>query len=122
MSRKRDTPRVHVPVLFIEEPCLLTPQDAARLLAVSVNTLHYWRVKGHRAGPDFIRLGVRGRIRYQLQAVRDYVAARRVWIPQTFQTLRIPKTLLERKRRIDEVLEQIRQQKELESQQSALMA
>ncbi len=47
------------------EPSLLTPRAAAGLLAVSPDTLKFWRTRSHRGGPDFIRVG--GRIRYSLR-------------------------------------------------------
>ena len=57
---------------------LLTTAQAAKLLAFPPATLAYWRVKGHRAGPPFIRLG--HRIRYALSDLREWIAAGRVTV------------------------------------------
>ena len=53
---------------------LLTTEQAARILAISPNTLKWWRVRRYRSGPDFIRLGRGGgRIRYSQQALMAYL-------------------------------------------------
>ena len=93
-------PHVDIPVLLIREPCLLTPGDAARLLRISESTLHFWRCRRHLSGPSFVVAG--GRIRYQLETLRDWVARQTVRTP-----LRIPKSHAGRKQRISCVLEEI---------------
>ena len=94
MSGKRHT-HLSIPIGFIPEPFLLTSIDAAKLLAVSPGTLHWWRTRGHRGGPDFIRLSQRGRVRYRLRDLRRFIEGR---------TVRIPKSFQERKRLIHAVL------------------
>jgi predicted site-specific integrase-resolvase len=82
------------------------PGEIAELLRISVNTLHYWRCKGHLAGPSFVRLNPRGRVRYTLESVRDYVSAR------TVRMMRIPKSFQERRQLIDRMLTEISRQRE----------
>jgi transcriptional regulator with XRE-family HTH domain len=53
------------------------------------------------AGPSFVKL--EGRVRYSLEAVRDFIASRTVRT-----SARIPKSFLERKKRIAEILEEVR--------------
>lgn len=49
----------------------LTPEQAAKVLSVSVNTLSVWRSRG--GGPEFFRIGRgRGAIRYKLSSLLDY--------------------------------------------------
>lgn len=55
---------------------LLTTQEAAQLLAISPETLKWWRRRGQRTGPDFIRLGKR--VRYSLQGLNSYLNRRTV--------------------------------------------
>lgn len=50
---------------------LLTPEQAARLLGISVRTLAAWRSTGRQALP-YIRCG--GRIRYQRSALSDWLS------------------------------------------------
>ena len=52
---------------------MLTPQEVAQLVKVSVGTLENWRLAGK--GPKFIRLGgtPRGHARYRLQDVEDWM-------------------------------------------------
>jgi hypothetical protein len=98
--RARDLPHVDIPVLLIREPCLLTPKDTARLLRISESTLHFWRYRRRLAGPSFVR--VEGRIRYQLETLRDWVARQTVRTP-----LRIPRSIAERRRQIWEILREM---------------
>jgi predicted site-specific integrase-resolvase len=105
--RARDLPHVQIPVVVIEEPCLLRPEDVAKLLRVSVETLKYWRCKGHLAGPSFVRLNPKGRIRYQLEVVRDFIVSRTVRQPA-----RIPKSFEVRRQLIDRMLTEISRQRE----------
>jgi predicted site-specific integrase-resolvase len=105
--KARGLPHVQIPVVAVMEPCLLRPEDVAKLLRISENTLHYWRCKGHLAGPSFIRLNPRGRIRYSLETLRDYIASRTVRTPA-----RIPKSFQERRQLIDGMLTEISRQRE----------
>jgi hypothetical protein len=100
MRARKSPPHVQIPVLLIEEPCLLAVQDVARLLSVAPSTMHWWRCRRHLAGPSFVK--VEGRVRYSLEAVRDFIASRTVRPPA-----RIPKSFLERKKWIHAVLEEI---------------
>jgi hypothetical protein len=97
MKRETGLPHVEIPVVVIKEPCLLTPRDAARLLSVAPSTLHWWRCRKHLAGPSFVK--VEGRIRYQLQVLKDFISMRTVRTPA-----RIPKSFSGRKERIDRIL------------------
>ena len=54
-----------------EDDCLLAPQEAAKLLGVSVGTIENWR--WHGLGPTYVKFGKA--IRYQRQALREYVTA-----------------------------------------------
>jgi hypothetical protein len=63
----------------LQEERLLRPPDAAQFLSVSENTLKWWRNSAHR-GPSFVR--VEGGIRYPVQALRRYLAARTVRAPK----------------------------------------
>jgi hypothetical protein len=49
---------------------LLTEEQAAELLALSVRTLQAWRLRG--AGPAFVRAG--SAVRYQRIAIADWIA------------------------------------------------
>ena len=50
----------------------LTPEQAAKVLSVSVNTLSVWRSRG--GGPEFFRIGRgRGAIRYRLSSLLAFV-------------------------------------------------
>lgn len=60
----------------ISTPDLLTPEQASKLLGVSVKTLASWRSTGRNALP-YIRCGAR--IRYQRHAVAE-------WLHQRTQT------------------------------------
>lgn len=53
--------------------CLLTPEDVARYLAVSVGTLNVWRAT-HRYPLPFVRVG--RRVRYRREAVEQFLAER----------------------------------------------
>lgn len=53
---------------------LLRPDDAARRLGLSVRALDKWRTRG--IGPRYVRLSARA-IRYPLDALEEWVAARR---------------------------------------------
>jgi len=54
---------------------LLTGPETARLLKVQPQTLRAWRTRG--GGPAYVRLGgPRGRVRYALQDVHAFLAAR----------------------------------------------
>jgi hypothetical protein len=59
-----------------EGDCLLRTGAAAEFLAVSLGTLKFWRVRSHRAGPDFIRVG--SGVRYSLAELRRYLKRRTV--------------------------------------------
>lgn len=63
-----------------EEDCLLTVNEVAWFLRISSGTLKFWRVRSHRSGPPFIRLGGRrsGPVRYSLAAVRRYLVERTI--------------------------------------------
>ena len=52
---------------------LLTPEDVAALLQVTVNTLQNWRYNGR--GPIFSRVG--GIIRYTRQDINDFIYSSR---------------------------------------------
>lgn len=54
---------------------LLTETEAAEYLAVSTRTLQSWRVRG--GGPAFVQLGSRRAVRYERQALQDFVARSR---------------------------------------------
>jgi len=49
---------------------LLTPEELARVLGVTVNALAVWR--HHGKGPQFVRLSRRA-VRYPKQAVEDFL-------------------------------------------------
>jgi hypothetical protein len=66
----------------------LTTADAARLLSISPATLYWWRLRGHEAGPNFVRFSQRGRVRYELQALRAFIRRRTVEIPKVFSERR----------------------------------
>ena len=76
MKHKPDFSSLQSPDRRIESDCLLTTRDAARLLAIGVGTMKFWRCRKHDAGPDFIRVG--GRIRYSPEALRRYIRMRTV--------------------------------------------
>ena len=54
-----------------EDDCLLTTQEVAKLLGVTVGTIENWRWNG--LGPAYVKFGKA--IRYQRQALREYVTA-----------------------------------------------
>jgi predicted site-specific integrase-resolvase len=56
---------------------LLTPDEAAELLSVSVSRLTLWRVEGR--GPAYVRLtdSPTGRIRYRPEDIAAYIEQRR---------------------------------------------
>jgi hypothetical protein len=83
VRQKRDLPHVWATRGLAEEDCLLTTRETARLLAISPNTLKYWRVRAHRAGPDFIR--IERRVRYSLKHLRRYLGDRTVRIGKCSQ-------------------------------------
>jgi len=58
-----------------EGDCLLTTSDAARVLSVQPATLKFWRVRRHRQGPEFVKLGSRrgGLVRYSWRGLMAYV-------------------------------------------------
>ncbi len=57
------------------ETITLTGPETAKLLKVRNQTLRAWRTKG--CGPAYVRLGgPRGRVRYVLQDVQAFLAAR----------------------------------------------
>jgi len=74
--------RVEMLDTLLEEYRLLTARETARLLGVTVHTLHGWRSRNPRAGregPPFIRIGGRvGRVRYSLRVLREYLSGRTV--------------------------------------------
>lgn len=76
LKRGRQLPRIWPINGIAEEDRLLTTHEAAWFLRVSPATLKYWRVRGRRAGPNFIRLG--GRVRYSLKHLRCYISERTV--------------------------------------------
>jgi predicted DNA-binding transcriptional regulator AlpA len=49
---------------------LVTEEQAAELLALSVRTLQAWRLRG--AGPAFVRAGAA--VRYQRKAIAEWIA------------------------------------------------
>jgi predicted DNA-binding transcriptional regulator AlpA len=53
---------------------LLTEEQAAELLALSVRTLQAWRLRG--AGPAFVRAG--SAVRYQRTAIAEWITANTV--------------------------------------------
>jgi len=53
---------------------LLTEEEVAQLLAVSVRTLQGWRVRG--GGPQFVKLGNGRSVRYRGSDITDYIANR----------------------------------------------
>jgi excisionase family DNA binding protein len=55
---------------------LLRTAEAARLLAISPDTLKDWRQRRRRAGPAFIRVG--RRVRYQIEDLAAYLRRHRV--------------------------------------------
>lgn len=60
---------------------LLTTKEAAEFLSISPNTLKFWRVRGHRFGPTFIRLGgAGGEVRYSPRDLAAYVRDRSVQV------------------------------------------
>lgn len=52
---------------------LLTPEDAAQRLCVSLSTLAKWRLTG--SGPYYIKLG--GRIRYTVDDIEEFITLAR---------------------------------------------
>lgn len=56
---------------------LLTPEEAAQFLGLSVTTLADWRYRGR--GPEYLRLSqtARGRIRYPAESLAAWVEALR---------------------------------------------
>ncbi len=62
------TPQTDPPII----PLLLSPADAGRLLGVTADTLADWRAKGY--GPAYVRVGegIRGRVRYPAEGVREW--------------------------------------------------
>jgi hypothetical protein len=50
---------------------LLTADEAAVLLKISVFTLKHWRTKKYRAGPKFVKLGTS--VRYRLWHLMEYL-------------------------------------------------
>jgi predicted DNA-binding transcriptional regulator AlpA len=62
------------PTSTSSDDCLLTEDEVAQRLSVSVRTLQGWRVRG--GGPHFVKLGNGRAVRYRATDIRDYVAAR----------------------------------------------
>ena len=58
---------------------LLTPAECSEVTTLSVKTLANWRsAPGRYTGPPYIRIGQgRGRIRYPLAAVNEWIDAQR---------------------------------------------
>ena len=73
--RRRQVAHLQFPAEPLDKDCLLTTEQAARMLAVRPATLKYWRVRSHREGPGFIKLGGRhkARVRYALSELRRFV-------------------------------------------------
>lgn len=65
------SPSVPVTIAMAQEDHLLTTDQAAELLAVSAETMKWWRGPKVRRGPPFIR--VEGRIRYRLPDLEKYL-------------------------------------------------
>lgn len=57
VKRETNSPQVLARVERAKADRLLTADEVARFLRVSVFTLKWWRTKKHLAGPDFIRVG-----------------------------------------------------------------
>jgi Helix-turn-helix domain len=72
--------------------CLLTTEEAAKVLGLRPRTLRWWRTRNHRAGPDFIKIGDnrrrKGHVRYSLEALQRYIRAGLVPAPVTWQNRR----------------------------------
>jgi hypothetical protein len=65
----------HPKCLIMSEIKLHTPEQVAKMLGISPNTLKYWRVTGVKKGPPFIRLnGNVGAVRYPDDMLRRWVA------------------------------------------------
>ena len=60
--------RAH-PARFRAGTCMLSPEDAARILGKSVSTLASWRSDGK--GPRYIKFG--GQIRYRPAAIEEFL-------------------------------------------------
>jgi len=56
----------------------LNTQEVATLLGVNPATLKWWRVRAHRAGPDFIKMG--NLVRYSLADLMGWIDSRKVRI------------------------------------------
>lgn len=55
---------------------LYTSKEVAELLGVNENTLYKWRVLGE--GPPYLRLSSHGRVRYERESLRAWIASRLV--------------------------------------------
>lgn len=60
---------------LVEQRCLLTPDEAAAMLAVAPGTLMVWRSTG-RFNLPYLKIG--GAVRYRRDAVEQFMAARTV--------------------------------------------
>jgi predicted DNA-binding transcriptional regulator AlpA len=56
---------------------LLTECEVAQLLQVSPNTLRYWRRKGQRRGPNYVKIE-RRLVRYRVKDLESYLQRRAV--------------------------------------------
>lgn len=57
-------------------PSVLTPEQVAEALHVSLSTLAHWRCDGAAAGPAFLKLP-NGKVRYEAEAVAAWLESRR---------------------------------------------
>ena len=55
---------------------LLTSREVAKLLGIPRATLNWYRWKGARLGPPYVK--IEGHVRYMRSDVEGYIAARRV--------------------------------------------
>lgn len=70
MTAKDTITKKHIITFNNEGDHLLTVQDVAAVLRVSVSSLNKWRVAG--CGPHFVRVG--SRIRYRATDLAAYIA------------------------------------------------